>query len=197
MNEYALHASLLVNIGCLPRTRINKQIDTKGGLHVRLACPKCTAFLWASTMRSGWRSWTSIFGTVNNRSVACLELILLHQLRHRVNRCTLRLHLFLLRQLHRRSLMEKRAAIFEDKADDELTSKDKVVYKYREERSKQLIFSSRTINFSEEYFNEQYDKEQSASVKESIAELNKKETQKQQQFGDGPNRARPSLGSHK
>ncbi len=37
----------------------------------------------------------------------------------------------------RLALMEKRAAIFEDKADDDLTAKDKVVYKYRAERKRQ------------------------------------------------------------
>jgi hypothetical protein len=33
--------------------------------------------------------------------------------------------------------MEKRATIFEDKADEDLTAKDKAVYKYRAERRRQ------------------------------------------------------------
>jgi hypothetical protein len=81
--------------------------------------------------------------------------------------------------------MEKRAAIFEYNADEELTSKDKIVYKYREIRSKHWI-TSRTTNLSEQDLNEQYDEEQLAGVKGSIAELNKRETQKQQKSGDGP-----------
>jgi hypothetical protein len=36
----------------------------------------------------------------------------------------------------RQLLMENRAAIFEDKADEDLTARDKAVYKYREERKK-------------------------------------------------------------
>jgi hypothetical protein len=71
--------------------------------------------------------------------------------------------------------MEKRAArSFEDKADEELTSKDKVVYKYREERTKQWASSSRTTNLSEQEYYEQYDEEQLTGVKESIANLNKR-----------------------
>ncbi len=51
--------------------------------------------------------------------------------------------------------MEKSAAIFEDKADEGLTSKDKIVYNYREERTKQWVSSSGTTNLSEQEFNKQ------------------------------------------
>jgi hypothetical protein len=51
--------------------------------------------------------------------------------------------------------------------------------------SKQWMSSSNTTNKSEEDFNDQYDEEQLSIVKERIAELNKKETQKQNS-GDGP-----------
>jgi hypothetical protein len=55
----------------------------------------------------------------------------------------------------RQILMEKSAAIFEDKADEGLTSKDKIVYNYREERTKQWVSSSGTTNLSEQEFNKQ------------------------------------------
>jgi hypothetical protein len=79
----------------------------------------------------------------------------------------------------RQALMGKRAAIFEDKADEDLTAKDKAVYKYREERKKQWVSFSRSTTLSERQFNEQYDEEQLAGVKKSIASLNERETPKQ------------------
>jgi hypothetical protein len=54
--------------------------------------------------------------------------------------------------------MEKRAAIFEDKADDDLTAKQ---------------------------YNEQYDEEQLAGVKKSLANLNETGTPNQRKSGDG------------
>jgi hypothetical protein len=54
--------------------------------------------------------------------------------------------------------MEKRAAIFDDRMDEQLTAKEKAVYKYREERLKQWMSSIRAKKpyKSEGDFNEQY-----------------------------------------
>jgi hypothetical protein len=62
----------------------------------------------------------------------------------------------------RQALMEKRAAIFEDKADEDLTAKDKAVNKYRAERRKQWDSFSGSTTLSEQQYNEQYDEEQLA-----------------------------------
>jgi hypothetical protein len=85
----------------------------------------------------------------------------------------------------RLALMEKRAAIFEDKADDDLTAKDKVVYKYRAERKRQWNSFSGSTTLSEQQYNEQYDEEQLAGVKKSLATLNETGTPKQRKSGDG------------
>jgi hypothetical protein len=81
---------------------------------------------------------------------------------------------------------KKRAAIFEDKADEDLTAKDKAVYKHREERKKRWVSFPWTTTLAEQQFNEQYDEEQLADVKKSITSLNERETPKQQKSGDGP-----------
>jgi hypothetical protein len=81
---------------------------------------------------------------------------------------------------------DRRAAIFEDKADEDLTAKDKAVYKYRAERRKQWDSFSGSTTLSEQQYNEQYDEEQLAGVKKSIASLNERETPKQRKSGDGP-----------
>jgi hypothetical protein len=85
----------------------------------------------------------------------------------------------------RLALMEKRAAIFEDKADDDLTAKDKAVYKYRVERKRQWNSFSGSTTLSEQQYNEQYDEEQLAGVKKSLATLNETGTPKQRKTGDG------------
>jgi hypothetical protein len=81
--------------------------------------------------------------------------------------------------------MEKRAAIFEDKADDDLTAKDKAVYKYRAERRRQSKSFAGSTTLSEQQYNEQYDEEQLAGVKKSLASLNEREASKQRKSGDG------------
>ncbi len=81
--------------------------------------------------------------------------------------------------------MEKRAAIFEDKADDDLTAKDKAVYKYRAERKRQWNSFSGSTTLSEQQYNEQYDEEQLAGVKKSLAILSETRTPKQRKSGDG------------
>jgi hypothetical protein len=80
--------------------------------------------------------------------------------------------------------MEKRAAIFEDKADDDFTAKDKAVYKYRAERKRQWNSFSGSTTLSEQQYNEQYDEEQLAGVKKSLAILNETGTPKQRKSGD-------------
>jgi hypothetical protein len=85
----------------------------------------------------------------------------------------------------RLALEEKRAAIFEDRADDDLTAKDKAVYKYRAERKRQWNSLSGSTTLSEQLYNEQYDEEQLAGVKKSLAVLKEKGTPKQQKSGDG------------
>jgi hypothetical protein len=85
----------------------------------------------------------------------------------------------------RLALEEKRAAIFEDKADDDLTAKDKAVYKYRAERKRQWNSLSGSTTLSEQLYNEQYDEEQLAGVKKSLAALKEKGTPKQRKSGDG------------
>ncbi len=82
-------------------------------------------------------------------------------------------------------MMEKRAAIFEDKADEDLTAKDKAVYKYRTERKKQWNSFSGSTTLSEQQYNEQYGEEQLAGVKKSLATLNETGTSKQRKSGDG------------
>ncbi len=64
----------------------------------------------------------------------------------------------------RLALMEKRTAIFEDRADKYLTAKDKAVYKYRAERRKQWDSFSGSTTLSEQQYNEQYDEEQLAGA---------------------------------
>jgi hypothetical protein len=81
--------------------------------------------------------------------------------------------------------MEKRAAIFGDKADDDLTAKDKAVYKYRAERKRLWNSFSGSTTLSEQQYNEQYDEEQLAGVKTSLASLNEREAPKQRKSGDG------------
>ncbi len=85
----------------------------------------------------------------------------------------------------RLALMEKRAAIFEDKADDDLSAKYKAVYKYRAERKRQWNSFSGSATLSEQQYSEQYDEEQLAGVKKSLASLNEREAPKQRKSGDG------------
>ncbi len=80
---------------------------------------------------------------------------------------------------------EKRAAIFEDKADDDLTAKDKAVYKYRARRSKLWNSLASSITLTEQQYNEQYDEEQLTLVKRSLAALNERGTPRQRKSGDG------------
>jgi hypothetical protein len=85
----------------------------------------------------------------------------------------------------RLELMEKRAAIFENKEDDDLTAKDKAVYKYRAEKKRLWNSFSGSTTLSEQQYNEQHDEEQLAGVKKSLASLNEREAPKQRKSGDG------------
>jgi hypothetical protein len=85
----------------------------------------------------------------------------------------------------RLALEEKRAAIFDDRADDDLTAKDKAVYNYRARRSKLWNSLAGSITLTEQQYNEQHDEEQLALVKRSLAVLNEKGTPKQRKSGDG------------
>jgi hypothetical protein len=163
----------------------HKLNDVNRELHERLACHKMhfipVGFYYAKCLEK-----LDFYLRNNRNKMAALPDLLKHQLQHLVNRRTLRLHLLLAAtpssapghqepSSERKALMEKRAAIFETKS---FTSTD------GEERLKQWMSSSKNSNKSEEDFNEQYDEEQLSIVKERIAELNKKETQKQQKSGD-------------
>ena len=70
-------------------------------------------------------------------------------------------------------------------ADDDLTAKDKAVYKYRAERKRQWSSLSGSTTLSEQLYNEQYDEEQLPGVKKSLAVLKEKGTPKQRKSGDG------------
>jgi hypothetical protein len=85
----------------------------------------------------------------------------------------------------RLALEEKRAAIFDDRADDDLTVKDKAVYNYRARRSKNWNSLVGSITLTEQQYYEQYDESQLALVKRKLADLNEKGTPKQRKSGDG------------
>ena len=85
----------------------------------------------------------------------------------------------------RLALEEKRAAIFDDRADDDLTVKDKAVYNYRARRSKNWNSLVGSISLTEQQYYEQYDESQLALVKRKLADLNEKGTPKQRKSGDG------------
>jgi hypothetical protein len=85
----------------------------------------------------------------------------------------------------RLALEEKRAAIFDDRADDDLTVKDKTVYNYRARRSKNWNSLVGSITLTEQQYYEQYDESQLALVKRKLADLNEKGTPKQRKSGDG------------
>ncbi len=87
--------------------------------------------------------------------------------------------------VERLALEEKRAAIFDDRADDDLTVKDKAVYNYRARRGKLWNSLVGSITLTEQQYNEQYDEEQLALVKRRLADLNEKGTPKQRKSSDG------------
>ncbi len=86
------------------------------------------------------------------------------------------------------SLMEKRAAIFDDRDDHQLKVKDRPVFLYRSSRLVHWVKTQEEAGGSymtEEEHNAQYDQEQLDLVHSAMSKLNKN-TQKQQKLGDGP-----------
>ncbi len=178
-----------------------KSMDYKTGLHARLACPK----MYCISVGFYYAKWLEKLD-YNLRNSQQRE-------RSPSARTSLTSTPTPVRQMYssiasssaaapsadRQTLMEKRAAIFEDnKADEDLTSQGKIVYKYREERTEQWVSSSsRTTNLHEREFYEQYDEEQLARVKKSIASLNERDAQKTTKIWRWPYQARSSLESHK
>ncbi len=87
------------------------------------------------------------------------------------------------------SLMEKRAAIFDDREDNQLKVKDRSVFMYRSNRLVHWVNTQEEAGGSymtEEEHDEQYDQEQLDIVHAAISRLNKNTTKTQQKIGDGP-----------
>ncbi len=153
-----------------------KPLDEKRGLHERLAFPK----LYCIPVGFYYAKWLEKLNYyLRNNPSRERSLTLSHSSIASSSAAT--------PSAERLALMEKRAAIFEDKADEDLTAKDKAVFKYRSERKRQwnTFLGSTATNRSEQQYNEQYDEEQLAGVKKSIASLNERETPKQRKSGDG------------
>jgi hypothetical protein len=157
--------------GLLPKDA-HKPVDGKTRLHARLAFPKMHCIpvgfyyaKWLEKMEFYLRTNTSRERSLTPSSIASSSAAA--------------------PSAERLALMEKRAAIFEDKADDDLTTKDKAVYKYRAERKRQWNSFSGSTTLSELQYNEQYGEEQLAGVKKSLASLNERKTPKQRQSCDG------------
>jgi hypothetical protein len=88
-----------------------------------------------------------------------------------------------------RSLMEKRAAIFDDREDHQLKVKDRSVFLYRSSRLAHWVKTQEEAGGSymtEEEHNAQYDQEQLDLVHSAMSQLNKNTTKTQQNLGDGP-----------
>ena len=87
------------------------------------------------------------------------------------------------------SLMEKRAAIFDDREDHQLKVKDRSVFLYRSSRLAHWVKTHEEAGGSymtEEEHNEQYGQEQLDLVHSAMAKLNKNNLKTQQTLGDGP-----------
>jgi hypothetical protein len=83
------------------------------------------------------------------------------------------------------ALMEKRAAIFDDRDDNQLKVKDRSVFMYRSNRLVQCRWvktqeEGTSAHMTEEEHNAQYDQEQLDLVHEAISRLNKNTTKTQQ-----------------
>ncbi len=87
------------------------------------------------------------------------------------------------------SLMEKRAAIFDDREDHQPMVKDRSVFLYRSSRLVHWVKTQEEAGGSymtEEEHNAQYDQEQLDLVHSAMSKLNKNTTKTQQNLGDGP-----------
>jgi hypothetical protein len=88
-----------------------------------------------------------------------------------------------------RLLMEKRAAIFDDRKDRQLKVKDRPVFMYRSDRLVHWVKTQEEASGSylaEEEHDAQYDQEQLDLVHAVMSKLNKNTTKTQQKLGDGP-----------
>ncbi len=86
-------------------------------------------------------------------------------------------------------LMEKRAAIFDDRDDHQLKVKDRSVFLYRSSRLVHWVKTQEEAGGSymtEEEHNAQYDQEQLDHVHSAMSKLNKNNSKTQQNLGDGP-----------
>ncbi len=87
------------------------------------------------------------------------------------------------------SLMEKRAAIFDDREDNQLKVKDRYIFMYRSSR---LVYWVKTQEktggsyMTEEEHDAQYDQEHLDLVHAAMSRLNKNTTKTQHKLGDGP-----------
>ncbi len=149
--------------GLLPKN-VYKPVDDKTRLHARLAFPKLycipVGFYYAK-----WMEKLDYYLRTNPSR------------EHSLTPSSIASSSAAAPSAERLALMEKRAAIFEDKTDDDLTAKNKAVYKYRAERKRQWDSFSGSTTLSEQQYNEQYDEEQLAGVKKSLASLNEMGTQ--------------------
>jgi hypothetical protein len=87
------------------------------------------------------------------------------------------------------ALMEKRAAIFDDRDDHQLKVKDRSIFMYRSNRLVHWVKTQEegsSAHMTEEEHNAQYDQEQLDLVHEAISRLNKSTTKTLQKCGDGP-----------
>jgi hypothetical protein len=87
------------------------------------------------------------------------------------------------------SLMEKRAAIFDDREDHQLKVKDRSIFLYRSSRLVHWVKTQEEAGGSymtEEEHNAQYDQEQLDHVHSAMSKLNKNNSKTQQNLGDGP-----------
>ncbi len=87
------------------------------------------------------------------------------------------------------SLMEKRAAIFDDREENQLKVKDRSVFLYRSNRLVHWVKTQEEAGGSympEEEHEAQYDQEQLDLVHAAMSRLNKNTTKTQQKLGEGP-----------
>jgi hypothetical protein len=87
------------------------------------------------------------------------------------------------------SLMKKRAAIFDDREDNQLKVKDRSVVMYRSNRLVHWVKTQEEaegLYMTEEGHDAQYDQEQLNLVHAAMARINKNTTKTQQKLGDGP-----------
>jgi hypothetical protein len=148
-HEQVFHRTTVEDQAKVIRMRINRWMARLGFTRDWRSL-SCIASRLDCITQSGWKSWNTY--TSRERSLTPSSIASSSAAAPSAERL---------------ALMEKRAAIFEDKEDDDLTAKDKAVYKYRAERKRQWNSFSGSTTLSELQYNEQYDEEQLAGVKKS------------------------------